>query len=51
MNEIDSWSTGVNRNVEGKQKARIVRHTGGHPAHREYSDALAAKDYRRLALA
>ena len=26
MNEIDSWMTGVNRNVEGKQKTRIMRY-------------------------
>jgi hypothetical protein len=29
MNEIASWMTGVNRNVEGKQKARIMRYRAG----------------------
>jgi cation diffusion facilitator CzcD-associated flavoprotein CzcO len=51
MNEIASWMTGVNRNVEGKQKARIMRYSGGHPAYREHCDAVAADGYRKLALA
>jgi cation diffusion facilitator CzcD-associated flavoprotein CzcO len=50
MNEIGSWMTGVNRNVEGKQRPRIMRYSGGHPAYREHCDAVAADDYRKLAL-
>ena len=30
-NEIDSWMTGINRNVEGKQTRRIMRYSGGYP--------------------
>jgi len=51
MNEIGSWMTGVNRNVEGKQSPRIMRYSGGHPAYRKYCDAVAAAGYRQLALA
>jgi cation diffusion facilitator CzcD-associated flavoprotein CzcO len=51
MNEVGSWMTGVNRNVEGKQKPRIMRYSGGHPAYREHCDAIAAEGYRTLALA
>jgi cation diffusion facilitator CzcD-associated flavoprotein CzcO len=51
MNEIDSWMTGVNRNVEGKQTRKIMRYSGGHPAFREHCDAVAADGYRKLALA
>jgi len=51
MNEIGSWMTGVNRNIEGKQRPRIMRYSGGHPAYREHCDALAAGGYRTLALA
>jgi hypothetical protein len=29
MNEVGSWMTGVNRNVEGKQKPRVMRYSGG----------------------
>ena len=51
MNEIGSWMTGVNRNVDGKQKPRIMRYSGGHPAYRQHCDAVAASRYRWLALA
>jgi hypothetical protein len=51
MNEISSWMTGVNRNVEGKRRPRIMRYSGGHPAYREHCDAVAADGYRQLALA
>ena len=51
MNEIGSWMTGVNRNVEGKQRPRIMRYSGGHPAYREHCDAVASDGYRTLALA
>jgi cation diffusion facilitator CzcD-associated flavoprotein CzcO len=51
MNEIDSWMTGVNRNVEGKQTRKIMRYSGGHPAFREHCDGVAADGYRKLALA
>jgi cation diffusion facilitator CzcD-associated flavoprotein CzcO len=50
MNEIDSWMTGVNRNVEGKQTRKIMRYSGGHPAFRQHCDAVAADSYRKLAL-
>src|SRR5207248_2693350 len=49
MNEIDSWMTGVNRNVEGKQTRKIMRYSGGHPAFREHFAAVAADAYRKLA--
>jgi cation diffusion facilitator CzcD-associated flavoprotein CzcO len=49
--EVDSWMTGINRNVEGKQTRRIMRYSGGHPAFRERCEAVAAAEYRELALA
>jgi cation diffusion facilitator CzcD-associated flavoprotein CzcO len=48
--EVDSWMTGVNRNVEGKQVRRIMRYSGGHPKFRERCEAVAADGYRQLAL-
>ena len=48
MNEVGSWMTGVNRNVEGKQKPRIMRYSGGHPAYREHCDAVAVAGYPTL---
>ena len=49
--EVDSWMTGINRNVEGKQIRRIMRYSGGHPAFRERCDTVAAAGYRELLLA
>ena len=49
--EVDSWMTGINRNVEGKQVRRIMRYSGGHPKFREPCEAVAADGYRELALA
>ena len=49
--EVDSWMTGINRNVEGKQVRRIMRYSGGHPKFRERCDGVAAAGYRELSLA
>ena len=49
--EVDSWMTGINRNVEGKQVRRIMRYSGGHPKFRERCEAVVADGYRELALA
>ena len=48
MNEVGSWMTGVNRNVESKQEPRIMRYSGGHPAYRDHCDAVAAGGYAKL---
>ena len=49
-NEIDSWMTGINRNVEGKTTRIIARYSGSAPAFRERCDAVAADGYRELQL-
>jgi cation diffusion facilitator CzcD-associated flavoprotein CzcO len=49
--EVDSWMTGINRNVEGKQVRRIMRYSGGHPKFRQRCEAVVADGYRELALA
>ncbi|MBH69200.1 MAG: cyclohexanone monooxygenase [Rhodospirillaceae bacterium] len=48
QNEIGSWMTGVNNNLEGKRTPRIMRYSGGHPAFREHCDAIAAGGYKPL---
>ena len=50
-NEIDSWMTGVNTNVEGKQTRIIARYSGSAPEYRARCDAVAADGFRELALA
>jgi len=49
-NEVDSWMTGVNRNVEGKQVRIINRYSGSAPAYRAKCDAVAANGYEGLVL-
>jgi len=48
--EVDSWMTGINRNVEGKQVRKVMRYSGGHPAFRQRCDAVSNGGYRELAL-
>ena len=50
-NEVNSWMTGINSNVEGKQTRIIARYSGSAPAYRARCDEVAAKGYRELALA
>jgi cation diffusion facilitator CzcD-associated flavoprotein CzcO len=50
-NEVDSWMTGVNRNVEGKQVRIVNRYSGSAPAYRAKCDEVAAKGYEGLVLA
>jgi cation diffusion facilitator CzcD-associated flavoprotein CzcO len=49
-NEIDSWMTGINRNVEGKQTRIIARYSGSAPDYRAKCNDVAAKNYREMAL-
>ena len=50
-NEVNSWMTGVNTNVEGKQVRIINRYSGSAPAYRARCDAVAADGFRELSLA
>jgi cation diffusion facilitator CzcD-associated flavoprotein CzcO len=50
-NEVNSWMTGYNSNLEGKQTRIIARYSGSAPAYRAKCDEVAAKGYRELALA
>jgi len=48
--EVDSWMTGVNVNVEGRQVRRVARYTGSAPAYRGWADDIAARGYAGVAL-
>ncbi len=50
-NEVNSWMTGYNTNVEGKQTRIVARYSGSAPAYRARCDEVAAKRYDELALA
>jgi cation diffusion facilitator CzcD-associated flavoprotein CzcO len=49
-NEIDSWMTGVNRNVEGKQVRTLARYSGSAPDYRAWCERVAAGGYAELTL-
>ena len=49
-NEVDSWMTGINTNIDGKNTRIIARYSGSAPAYRARCDAVAAEGYRELAL-
>ncbi|WP_249733600.1 hypothetical protein [Bradyrhizobium sp. sGM-13] len=49
-NEVNSWMTGINSNVEGKQRRIVARYSGSAPAYRARCDAVAAKRYDELRL-
>jgi len=49
-NEIDSWMSGINRNVDGKQTRIIARYSGSAPAYRARCDEVATASYRELML-
>ncbi len=49
-NEVDSWMTGINSNVEGKQRRIIARYSGSAPDYRARGDQVAAAGFRELAL-
>jgi len=49
-NEVNSWMTGINTNVEGKQTRIIARYSGSAPAYRARCDEVAANGYQEMAL-
>jgi cation diffusion facilitator CzcD-associated flavoprotein CzcO len=49
-NEVDSWMTGINLNVKGKQTRTIVRYTGTAPEYRARCDKVAKNNFEELTL-
>ena len=49
-NEVDSWMTGINQNVEGKQTRIIARYSGSAPVFREKATGVAQGGYKELVL-
>ena len=47
---VDSWMTGINRNVEGREHRRILQYQGGAPAYRAHCDKVAAEGYSGMVL-
>lgn len=45
-NEVDSWMTGVNKNVATKQKRSMTRYNGPAPGYRKRCDAVKEREYQ-----
>jgi len=45
LSKVDSWMTGVNKNLPGKQKRGFPVYAGGAPQYRARCDDVAAKGY------
>ena len=48
--KIDSWMTGVNKNVAGKTQRSVIRYNGPAPEYRKKCDEVAASGYQQLDL-
>ncbi len=49
-NEVDSWMTGINRNLAHKQTRIVARYSGSAPAYRARCDEVAANGYKEMRL-
>jgi cation diffusion facilitator CzcD-associated flavoprotein CzcO len=51
LTKVDSWMTGVNKNVAGRQKRTFMAYAGGAPKYRQKCEEVAANGYEGFALA
>ena len=49
-NDVDSWQTGVNINLEGRQTRITVMYAGGQPSYRRRCEEVARNGYKELNL-
>ncbi|PSR80538.1 phenylacetone monooxygenase [Coniella lustricola] len=50
-NEVDSWMTGVNKNIKEKQERSMTRYNGPAPGYRKRCDEVKARQYADFVLA
>ena len=48
FSQVNSWQTGVNRNVEGRDVRRVLGYYGGAVAYRRKAEAVAAGGYQEF---
>jgi cation diffusion facilitator CzcD-associated flavoprotein CzcO len=48
FSQVNSWQTGVNRNVDGRQVRRVLGYYGGTVKYREKTQEVAAKGYQQF---
>jgi cyclohexanone monooxygenase len=46
LGQTNSWFTGVNQNLEGRDKREVLLFVGGNPRFREYCDDVREHDYK-----
>jgi cation diffusion facilitator CzcD-associated flavoprotein CzcO len=51
LTQVDSWMTGVNKNVAGRQKRTFMAYAGGAPKYRQKCDEVVAHGYDGFTLA
>ena len=51
LTQVDSWMTGVNKNVAGRQKRTFMAYAGGAPKYRQKCDEVVAQGYDGFTLA
>lgn len=49
-NDVDSWMTGVNKNLSHKQKRIIARYQGPAPGYRKRAEEVVTREYRDLVI-
>ena len=50
LTKVDSWMTGVNKNVAGRQKRTFMAYAGGAPKYRQKCEEIAANGYEGFRL-
>ncbi len=50
LTKVDSWMTGVNKNVAGRQKRTFMAYAGGAPKYRQKCEEIVANGYEGFAL-
>lgn len=48
--EVDSWMTGVNKNVKGRQTRSLVRYSGTGPMYRAEVNDVAQRNWEDMIL-
>ncbi len=46
LGQTNSWFTGINKNIEGRDKREVLIFVGGNTRFREYCDDVAEADYK-----
>ena len=50
FSKTNSWFTGINSNIEGRDQRSVLLYAGGAPGYRDKCDEVAAADYAGMIL-